>query len=80
MDPLEHVLINLLGATTPDSSYCRFFEEYGITQASKLASITENRLATVSYGVLTPSVGDTPVLEQQFPCSQSLSKDVWTLP
>jgi hypothetical protein len=60
MDPLEHVLVNLLGAMTPDSSYRRFFEEYGITQASELASITENRLATVSYGVLTPSVGDTP--------------------
>ncbi|EEC42572.1 predicted protein [Phaeodactylum tricornutum CCAP 1055/1] len=60
MDPLEHVLVNLLGATTSDSSYRRFFEEYGITQASELASITENRLATVSYGVLTPSVGDTP--------------------
>lgn len=60
MDPLEHVLMNLLGATTPDLSYCRFFEEYGIFQASKLASITKNRLATVSYGVLTPSVGDTP--------------------
>jgi hypothetical protein len=45
MDPLEHVLVNLLGATTPDSSYRRFFEEYSITQASKLASITENCLA-----------------------------------
>jgi hypothetical protein len=60
MDPLEHVLVNLLGATTPDLSYRRFFEEYGITQASELVSITENRLATVSYGVLTPSGGDTP--------------------
>jgi hypothetical protein len=60
MDPLEHALVNLLGAMTPDLSYHRFFEEYGITQASELASITENRLATVSYGVLTPSVGDTP--------------------
>jgi hypothetical protein len=60
IDPLEHVLVNLLGATTPDSLYCRFFKEYGITQASELALITENCLATVSYGVVTPSMGDTP--------------------
>jgi hypothetical protein len=58
MDPLEHVLVNLLGATLLDSPYCCFFAEYGITQASELTAINETRLATISFGVVTPVAGD----------------------